>query len=236
LNIPANIKEDPLGFLWGTSSTLWNDVSIPPPFNATDSLASNTLAFTDAAKKDGMHGVGFFVGEGLGELSQLVLTAGVGSEIKNVVRSAVKSIGKFKGLTRTKAGTKSAGGGQGPGTGGNNVRFSGSTEKLQNLRTVNTNKKSFVEMMDSKDAMRYNEFWRSNAPKYSTPGTKIEHYKLKGNVLERSTVIYDHAGRQQYRIDFNNHGRVDHSKPHLHEYVYGPSSPMGQEFRYNFWR
>ena len=80
------------------------------------------------------------------------------------------------------------------------------------------------------------EYWSRNAPKNSTPGAKFDHYKNNNGVIEKSTVIYDNYGRQQYRIDYNNHGYSDHSKPHLHEFIYGPGHEKGWEFRWDFWR
>ena len=95
---------------------------------------------------------------------------------------------------------------------------------------------TFVDQMEPEEAARYEQYWSNNAPKNSTPGAKFDHYKYNNGVSERSTVIYDNFGRQQYRIDYNNHGYSDHSIPHLHEYKYGPGYENGWEFRWNIWR
>jgi hypothetical protein len=101
-----------------------------------------------------------------------------------------------------------------------------------------TGSSSFADMMSPEEAARYNKYWEKNAPTHSTPGAKFDHYKLNGNVIERSTVIYDEFGRQKYRIDYNNHGYPDHSKPHLHEKTWlpgrGPDSGINN--RYDWWR
>ena len=83
------------------------------------------------------------------------------------------------------------------------------------------------------------EYWTKNAPLYSTPGARFYHYKLHGGVVERSRVIYDRFGRLKYRIDFNNHGRADHSKPHLHEYTWFTGKTGKETFairRFDWWR
>jgi len=53
--------------------------------------------------------------------------------------------------------------------------------------------------------------------------------------IESSRVIYDKFGRQTYRVDFSDHMRsINHSKPHLHQYEYGPMSSFGKESVFNF--
>jgi len=88
------------------------------------------------------------------------------------------------------------------------------------------------------DSFVPDEYWTRKAPMHSTPGARYDHYRFNGNVLERSRVINDHVGRQHYRVDFNNHARIDHSKPHLHEYSWlegrGPEVPIRN--RYDWWR
>ncbi|WP_055105779.1 RHS repeat-associated core domain-containing protein [Paenibacillus ihumii] len=83
------------------------------------------------------------------------------------------------------------------------------------------------------------DYWKRDAPKNSTPGDKITHnkYNERTGELEKSTVIYDSYGRQQYRVDNTNHGYSDHSNPHLHETKYGPKydPQYGYEKRYDFW-
>ncbi len=64
------------------------------------------------------------------------------------------------------------------------------------------------------------EYWTRNALKMGSPNSRILHHKLKNGVKEKSTVIYDKYGRQKYRVDYNNHGRRDHTKPHLHVVKY----------------
>ena len=79
------------------------------------------------------------------------------------------------------------------------------------------------------------EYWTRKAPIHSIPNTRINHLRLnlKTNVIENSTVIYDFSGRQRYRIDWTNHGRMDHSNPHLHEIIWGYkySPEKGYEIR-----
>lgn len=81
------------------------------------------------------------------------------------------------------------------------------------------------------------EYWTRKAPIHSIPNTRINHLRLnlKTNVIENSTVIYDFSGRQRYRIDWTNHGRMDHSNPHLHEIIWGYkySPEKGYEIRWN---
>ena len=79
------------------------------------------------------------------------------------------------------------------------------------------------------------EYWTRNAPKITTPNSKIEHLKLNmyTNQIEKSNVIYDFAGRQIFRIDYTNHGRINHTNPHLHEIRWNSIFPKGIESRYN---
>ena len=66
------------------------------------------------------------------------------------------------------------------------------------------------------------EYWMRNAPLNGTPNSKIQHQKmLSDGSIETSTVIYDYAGRQSIRIDWTNHGRLDHGSPHVHFRFYG---------------
>ena len=68
------------------------------------------------------------------------------------------------------------------------------------------------------------------------PNSRIKFYKEHNGLIEESTVVYDNAERQKDRADYTNHGRLDHSNPHLHEYIFGPGydSIKGMEIRYDF--
>ena len=95
---------------------------------------------------------------------------------------------------------------------------------------------SFRDLMSPEEAQRYDKYWQRNAPDYYTPNSRLKFYKEHNGVIEESTVVYDNAGRQKYRVDYTNHGRSDHSNPHLHEYIFGPGydSIKGMEIRYDF--
>ena len=62
----------------------------------------------------------------------------------------------------------------------------------------------------------------NKAPKQSTPGSQLETYSYNPYTgqWEHSTSFYDFAGRQAIRIDWTNHGRLDHGSPHVHLYNY----------------
>ena len=77
-------------------------------------------------------------------------------------------------------------------------------------------------MMSPDESTRYEAYWEQNASNYNTPSSKIMHYKVHNDIIEKSIVIYDDFGRQIWRIDYNNHGYSDHSIPHLHERYYSP--------------
>ncbi len=81
------------------------------------------------------------------------------------------------------------------------------------------------------------EYWTRNAPTFGTPNAKFDHYKLNlsNNTIERSTIINDFAGRQQYRIDWTNHGRMNHTKPHLHERIYNAENYSGFKVRWDLY-
>lgn len=58
------------------------------------------------------------------------------------------------------------------------------------------------------------------------------------NEIEYSRVIYDDFGRQTHRVDYTNHGRLDHASVHLHERQWGPGydPKHGRELpRYDLW-
>jgi len=80
------------------------------------------------------------------------------------------------------------------------------------------------------------DYWTKNAPERYTPNSRIIHYKRNGKTMEKSIVIYDNVGYQKYRIDFNNHGRTDHSKPHLHELTFNVCGKKISEERHDLWR
>ncbi len=113
------------------------------------------------------------------------------------------------------------------------------THSYSNKRTQydNSKKSSFVSEMSPEEASRYEAYWCRNAPDFYTPNSKITHYKNNNGVVEKSTVIYDEFGRQKWRIDYNNHGFKNHSKPHLHERIYnsGYDPIKGKETRYDIW-
>ncbi len=95
---------------------------------------------------------------------------------------------------------------------------------------------SFRDLMSPEEAQRYDKYWQRNAPDYNKPNSRVKIYKEHNGVIEESTVVYDNAGRQKYRVDYTNHGRSDHSNPHLHEYIFEPGydSIKGREIRYDF--
>ena len=39
------------------------------------------------------------------------------------------------------------------------------------------------------------------------PNSRINFYKEHNGLIEESTVVYDNAGRQKYRVDYTNHGK-----------------------------
>ena len=59
------------------------------------------------------------------------------------------------------------------------------------------------------------------APKFSTPYSEYTNWSYNSftQSYELSTAYYDYAGRQVIRIDWTNHGRIDHGNPHIH-YTY----------------
>ncbi|ARM72121.1 hypothetical protein LMxysn_0486 [Listeria monocytogenes] len=96
---------------------------------------------------------------------------------------------------------------------------------------------SFDELMSPSEAARYDQYWGRKAPQVGTPNSSYYHFREYNGTIEKSKVIYDEFGRQSLRVDFSNHGMLlEHSIPHIHEYLYGPGlSPIkGLEFRYNY--
>ncbi len=77
-------------------------------------------------------------------------------------------------------------------------------------------------------------YWQRNAPKYATPSSTITFNKYNSytNKVETSTVFYDFAGRQTFRIDYTDHGRPsDHTNPHSHMYLYNGQYPEGKKVK-----
>ena len=74
------------------------------------------------------------------------------------------------------------------------------------------------------------EYYTRNASKLGTPNTKINHYKYNPHtkLYEKSTVFYDIGGRQNMRIDWTNHGRINHTNPHIHYTQYNALYPLGR--------
>lgn len=68
-----------------------------------------------------------------------------------------------------------------------------------------------------------------------TPNTKYDHYKFNTHTrqYEKSTVYYDYAGRQSIRIDWTNHGRVDHGNPHVHFRIYDSENIYGKKYKWD---
>lgn len=96
---------------------------------------------------------------------------------------------------------------------------------------------SFGELMSPSEAARYDQYWGRKAPQVGTPNSSYYHYREYNGTIEKSKVIYDEFGRQSIRVDFSDHGiSLEHSVPHIHEYLYGLglSPTKGFEFRYNY--
>jgi len=68
------------------------------------------------------------------------------------------------------------------------------------------------------------EYYKNNyAPMQGTPGDRIDFSRVgSSGQVEKSRVIYDHVGKQKYRVDYSDHGNAKHppNPPHLHEYIY----------------
>jgi RHS repeat-associated protein len=98
----------------------------------------------------------------------------------------------------------------------------------------------FAARMSESEAARYEAYWQRYAPRNGEPGSRIQWIRTSGRTgrTEKSTVVYDQAGRQRYRVDYTDHMRPDiHSNPHLHKYEFGPGyDPVqGSETVFNFW-
>ncbi len=65
-------------------------------------------------------------------------------------------------------------------------------------------------------------YTKAKAPNQSTPLSTYTVYRYNDYTKkwEYSTAYYDIAGRQALRIDWTNHGRLDHGNPHIHRYYY----------------
>jgi len=106
------------------------------------------------------------------------------------------------------------GGPMGSGHAGSNAKGSHTIPHTSKNQTAPGNKTQDTFLPDS--------FYSKNAPKQSTPNSSRIHYKYntKTGKLEKSTVYYDHAGRQTIRIDWTNHGYSIHGNPHVHITTY----------------
>ena len=79
------------------------------------------------------------------------------------------------------------------------------------------------------------EYWERDASKFGTPNTTITHKKYNSHTgkIEISTVSYDYAGRQTVRIDWTNHGYLDHKNPHVHYTIFGKGYESGRTIRWH---
>ena len=78
------------------------------------------------------------------------------------------------------------------------------------------------------------EYYINNeAPKLYTPNSEYTNWKYDSysGEYEYSTAYYDLGGRQVLRIDWTNHGRADHTNPHVHFYLYDGTYPNGIDIR-----
>ncbi|MCI8361940.1 MAG: hypothetical protein HFJ41_02105 [Clostridia bacterium] len=108
-------------------------------------------------------------------------------------------------------------------------------EGVGNSISTYTNTKKLISNKSKSTAFVPEEYWTRNAPRIGTPNTNIEYLKLNlyTNKIEKSNVIYDFAGRQIFRVDYTNHGRIDHTKPHLHTIRWDFIYLNGKEDRFN---
>ncbi len=79
------------------------------------------------------------------------------------------------------------------------------------------------------------DFYSKKAPKQSTPNSSCVHYKhnVRTGEYEKSTVYYDFAGRQTIRIDWTNHGFLNHGNPHVHYTTYSSQYRDGISIRWD---
>ena len=63
---------------------------------------------------------------------------------------------------------------------------------ISNGETSGSN--SFADMMSPEESTRYEAYWEQNASNYNTPSSKIMHYKIHNDIIEKSIVIYDDFG------------------------------------------
>ena len=73
------------------------------------------------------------------------------------------------------------------------------------------------------------EYYNKHAPKLYTPNSEYTNWKYNPSTgeYEYSTVYYDYGGRQVLRVDWTNHGRTDHTNPHVHFTFYDGTYPLG---------
>ena len=77
-------------------------------------------------------------------------------------------------------------------------------------------------------------YWANKtAPEYNTPNSTYTNYRYNQYTgeLEYSIAYYDIGGRQSMRIDWTNHGRLDHGNPHIHYKLFNAQYPMGIKVR-----
>ena len=88
--------------------------------------------------------------------------------------------------------------------------------------------------MQSAENLLPDSYWQSKeAPQYSTPYSTYTNYKYNQRTgeLEYSTAYYDVGGRQYKRVDYTNHGYMDHGNPHVHYKYFSSQYPMGLKIR-----
>lgn len=88
---------------------------------------------------------------------------------------------------------------------------------------------------ETKNTFLPDTFYSKHAPKQSTPYSTYTNYKFNDHTgkFEKSTAFYDLAGRQSTRIDWTNHGYLDHGNPHVHITTYNSQYPDGKPIRWD---
>ena len=78
-------------------------------------------------------------------------------------------------------------------------------------------------------------FYSKHAPKQSTPYSSYTNYTYNNYTgkYEKSTAYYDLAGRQCIRIDWTNHGYLNHGVPHVHYTTYNAQYRDGTTARWD---
>lgn len=99
------------------------------------------------------------------------------------------------------------------------------TQTISNTKSSTTSEETFLP----------DSFYSKHAPKQNTPGSVYTNhtYNSYTGKYEKSTAYYDFAGRQQLRIDWTNHGYIDHGYPHIHYTVYNSQYPDGITIRWD---